>query len=352
MPFSSRCGSLDSTSTHDRSLRSTRRQAGETTQPRPVRRPRALRRASTGIAALLGAATLLAATGCGAGPSAPAGATGGKPQILAAFYPLEWMATRVAGPDADVITITQPGVEPHDLELDPRQIASMEQADLIVYIKGVQPAVDEAVGEQAPDTSFDAAAAISTLPPTGDEEGHEEEGHEGEEPSYDPHVWLDPARLASAVTELGKRLGQADPAHAAGYTERAKATAAELGTLDEDLREGLTTCGSRTIVTGHSAFGYLADRYHLKQVGISGLDPEAEPSPARLAEVARIARQERVTTIFTEELVSPKVAEVLAKEVGAKTAGLNPIESRPESGDYLSAARANLTVLRSALGCS
>ncbi|MFC6086378.1 metal ABC transporter substrate-binding protein [Sphaerisporangium aureirubrum] len=332
---------LDSTSAHDRSLRSTRPgQADET--PRPARRARGW---PAGVAALIGAGVLLA--GCGATPDGGA-AAGGKPRILAAFYPLEWMSAKVAGPDATVTTLTQPGVEPHDLELDPRQIASVEQSDLVVYIKGVQPAVDEAVGEQAEGKAFDAAAAITTLPPTGDEE----EGHGGEKPSYDPHVWLDPARLAAAVTELGKRLGQADPAHAAGYTERAKAAAAELGTLDEELRAGLTTCESRTIVTGHSAFGYLADRYHLKQVGISGLDPEAEPSPARLAEVSRIARQEGVTTIFTEELVSPKVAEVLAKEVGAKTAVLNPIESRPRTGDYLSAARANLTVLRSALGCS
>ncbi|MEO3813807.1 metal ABC transporter substrate-binding protein [Sphaerisporangium sp. B11E5] len=345
MPFSSRCGSLDSTSAHDRSIRPARAgQAGETT-----------RRARLRAAALLGAGLLLAAAGCGGGPAGTAGTgaagTSGKPGILAAFYPLEWMTAKVAGPDAQVTTLTQPGVEPHDLELDPRQIASVEQAGLVVYIKGVQPAVDEAVGEQAPDKAFDVATAISTLPSTGDEEGHaEEEGHE--EPSYDPHVWLDPTRLATAVTKLGDRLAAADPAHAAGYAARAKSTVAELTALDGELRAGLATCKSRTLVTSHSAFGYLADRYGLKQVGISGLDPEAEPSPARLAEVARVAKQEGVTTIFTEELVSPKVAEVLAKEVGATTAVLNPIESRPKSGDYLSAARANLTVLRSALGCS
>ncbi|GAA1511012.1 zinc ABC transporter substrate-binding protein [Sphaerisporangium rubeum] len=336
---------LDSTGAHDRSPRSSRshrsllnRRAGGS------RRLRA--------AALLGAGLLIAVTGCGAGQAAGTGSSG-KPEVLAAFYPLEWMTTKVAGPDAHVTSLTQPGVEPHDLELDPRQIASVEQADLVVHIKGVQPAVDEAIGEQGAAKAFDVAAAITTLPSTGDE-GHadEGEGHAGEELSYDPHVWLDPARFAEAAVKLGERLGEADPAHAAAYADRAKSTAAELTALDAEVRAGLTTCRSRTIVTSHSAFGYLADRYGLKQVGISGLDPESEPSPARLAEVARVAKQEGVTTIFTEELVSPKVAEVLAKEVGATTAVLNPIESRPRSGDYLSAARANLTVLRSALGCS
>ncbi|MEU8265785.1 metal ABC transporter substrate-binding protein [Sphaerisporangium sp. NPDC049002] len=313
-------------------------------KPSTYRRPRA-------ISLLLGAGALLAATACSAGTKASADERGtGKPRVLAAFYPLEWISTRVGGSDVTVTGLTQPGVEPHDLELTPRQIADIERADLIVYVKGVQPAVDDAVQEHAKDRAFDAASTITTLPAGAEEHQEGEDAHGG--PGYDPHVWLDPSRLATVVTELGKRLAQADAAHAAAYTGRADSAAGELGALDKEFRQGLTTCSSRTIVTGHAAFGYLADRYKLKQVGVSGVDPEAEPSPARLAEVAGVARRERVTTIFTEELVSPKVAEVLAKEVGATTAVLNPIESRPPAGDYLSAARANLSALRTALGCS
>ncbi|WP_214412086.1 metal ABC transporter substrate-binding protein [Sphaerisporangium fuscum] len=299
------------------------------------------------LAALLCGAALLTATACSQGGSASAQGSG-KPKILAAFYPLEWISTRVGGTDVSVTGLTQPGVEPHDLELTPRQIADIEQADLIVYIKGVQPAVDEAVQEHAQDKAFDAASTVTTLPATGEPE--HQDAHE--QVGYDPHIWLDPARLATAVTELGKKLGQVDGAHAAAYTSRAQAAAGDLGALDKEFQQGLTTCRSHTIVTGHAAFGYLADRYKLKQVGISGIDPESDPSPARLAEVAGVAKREQVTTIFTEELVSPKVAEVLAKEVGAKTAVLNPLESRPKTGDYLSAARANLATLRTALGCS
>ncbi|MEV5409386.1 metal ABC transporter substrate-binding protein [Thermopolyspora sp. NPDC052614] len=313
------------------------------------------------LAALAGGLALLAAAACG---SASTGASGGsfasapgdRPRVLAAFYPLEWVSRRVGGADVELATLTSPGVEPHDLELTPRQIADIEQADLIVYLKGVQPAVDEAVAEHAADRSFDVAAAVTTLPATGADPHGEEEGHEGEEAheevGYDPHLWLDPSRFATVATKLGERLAQADAPHAAGFRSRAAAAAAELNAVDKELSDGLRTCASRTIVTSHAAFGYLADRYRLKQVGISGIDPESEPSPARLAEVAKVAKQEKVTTIFTEELVNPKVAEVLATEVGAKTAVLNPIESRPATGDYLSATRDNLAHLRTALGCT
>ncbi|MFB9252113.1 metal ABC transporter substrate-binding protein [Sphaerisporangium melleum] len=299
---------------------------------------------------LLGGCALLAATACApAGSASSQSGTAGKPAVLAAFYPLEWLSTKVAGPDATVTGLTRPGVEPHDLELTPRQIADIEQADLVVYLKGVQPAVDEAVEQYAADKAFDVASTVTTL--TASAEGHE--GEEAHEPvAYDPHLWLDPSRFATVATALGARLGQADAAHTAAYTGRAASTAGELNALDQELQQGLGTCARRTLVTSHTAFGYLADRYRLKQVGISGLDAEAEPAPARIAEVAGIARREKVTTIFTEELLSPKVSEVLAKEVGAATAVLNPIESRPPSGDYLSAARANLATLRTALECT
>jgi zinc transport system substrate-binding protein len=293
---------------------------------------------------LLAGAALFATAACGAGAAETT--PDGKPEVVAAFYPLQWLSEQVGGSDAQVSGLTPPGVEPHDVELGIQQVTELKNATLTVYVKGIQPAVDEAV---EPDTSFDAATAVATIP-AGEhaEEGEEEHGHE--ELPYDPHLWLDPSRLATVATKLGERLATADPAHAQGYKERATKTAAALGALDQELTKGLTTCTSRTLVTAHEAFGYLADRYKLKQVGIT-LDPETEPSPARLSEVAKLAKAEGVTTIFTEALVSPKVAEVLASQVGAKTAVLDPLESKP-SGDYLSAMRDNLKTLQTALGCT
>ncbi|MGN9781759.1 metal ABC transporter substrate-binding protein [Nonomuraea sp. ZG12] len=302
---------------------------------------------------MLTGAMVLTATACGSTTTATAPVD--KPEVLAAFYPLQWVTEQVGGPDITVQSLTAAGVEPHDLELGAQQVADLEDATLTVYIKGVQPAVDEAV---AADRSFDAATAVTTIP-AGEhaEEEHAEEGHAEEEEaghehevSYDPHIWLDPSRFATVATKLGERLATADPAHAQGYKDRAAKTAAALTTLDQEFTKGLTACSTKTMITAHEAFGYLADRYQLKQVGIT-LDPETEPSPARIAEVAKLAKAEKVTTVFTEALVSPKVAEVLAAEAGAKTAVLDPLESKP-SGDYLSAMRDNLQTLRTSLGCT
>lgn len=295
---------------------------------------------------VLAVTALFATTACGAAATGSDAPAEGTPQVLAAFYPLQWLTEQVGGPDVTVTSLTAAGVEPHDLELGVPQMAQLEDATLTVYIKGVQPAVDEAV---TPDRAFDAATAIATLPSGAPAGGHAE-GEAGHEVPYDTHLWLDPARFATVATELGERLAAADPAHAQAYKERAGRTATSLSTLDQDFARGLADCSTKTMVTAHEAFGYLADRYQLKQVGIT-LDPETEPSPARIAEVARLAKAEKVTTVFTESLVSPKVAEVLASEVGARTVVLDPLESKP-AGDYLSGMRSNLRTLRTALGCT
>jgi zinc transport system substrate-binding protein len=185
--------------------------------------------------------------------------------------------------------------------------------------------------------------------PTGAEESQEEHADEGK----DPHVWLDPVRLAAIADRLAERLGDADAAHRDGYRARAAALRTDLESLDREFAAGLTNCARTEIVTSHAAYGYLAARYGLEQIPIAGLDPEAEPTPQRVAEVAALARERGVTTIFFETLVSPKVAETVAAEIGAKAEILDPIEGlAPGSDDtYLTVMRANLARLRAALGC-
>ncbi|MFE3449105.1 metal ABC transporter substrate-binding protein [Nonomuraea sp. NPDC059194] len=302
---------------------------------------------------MTGGTLLAAAAACGSGAAETTSAAplqpGEKATVVAAFYPLQWLTEQIAGSDVTVETLTAPGVEPHDLELTPQQVADVGGATLTAYVKGLQPAVDEAVEQNAGDKGFDAAAAVQTLPAT-ETEAEGAEGHE-HEVAYDPHLWLDPSRFAGVATKLGERLAAIDPAHAPAYKDRAAKAVAALTALDQEFAKGLAACSTRSIVTAHGAFGYLANRYRLKQVGIT-IDPEAEPSPARIAEVAKVAKAEKVTTIFTEALVSPKVAEVLATEVGAKTAVLDPLEGKPSGGDYLSAMRQNLSTLQAALGCT
>ena len=293
------------------------------------------------------AIVLTGATACGS----PAGtaATNGKTRVIGAFYPMAWLAERVGGNAVSVGTLTRPGAEPHDLELTPRQVVDVGSAAYVVYVKGVQPAVDDVVRQHAKGRSLDAASVVKTLPATA-----EEPGTEPHTTSYDPHIWLDPSRLAAVATTLGDRLAAVDAAHAATYRANAASVAADLNELDRGFRSGLTSCAQKTIVTSHAAFGYLADRYGLRQVPIAGVDPQNEPSPKRLAELTSEVRADKVSTIFTERLVSPKIAQTLATEAGVRTATLDPVEgvAAGSGDDYLSVMRRNLTTLRTALECA
>jgi zinc transport system substrate-binding protein len=306
------------------------------------------------LSALLSVATVAAVAGCGS--EGPASADG-KLAVVTAFYPLEFLSSRIGGDAVTVTNLTKPGAEPHDVELNPRQVGQIASAGLAVHLGGFQPAVDTAVSQEAKDRSFDVATVVELLPASGDPHDHgpgevEEVQAEEESGAKDPHVWLDPQRYATIADRLAERLGQADPARAADYTARAKALHTELDALDAEFAAALKTCERRELFTSHAAFGYLAARYDLAQIGITGITPESEPSPQRVAAVAAEAKEHGATTIFFETLVSPKVAETIAREVGAKSAVLDPLEGLTESGaDYFTVMRANLAALTTALGC-
>ncbi|MDM4720267.1 metal ABC transporter substrate-binding protein [Micromonospora sp. WMMA1363] len=306
------------------------------------------------------ATALLALGGVAACSDDQAGADPQRVDVVSAFYPLQFLAEQIGGDAVTVSNLVKPGVEPHDAELNPSQVGEVARAELVVYLKGFQPQVDQAVAQNAADRAFDVATVAPLLDAAAgghDHEGeeHEEEpGHEEETGGKDPHLWLDPTRLAAVGDQLAERLGTADPERAGDYAARATALRAELERLDAEFAGGLKTCQRREIVVSHTAFGYLAERYHLEQIGITGLSPENEPSPQRLAEVAAEAREHQATTIFFETLVSPKVAETIAGQAGAQTAVLDPLEGLSADGgaDYLSVMRDNLAALRTALGCS
>ncbi len=305
-------------------------------------------------------AAALALSSCSGGASADDAGSGDRVDVTAAFYPYQFVAERVGGDAVEVTNLTKPGGEPHDLELSPRQVGGLAETALVVYSAGFQPAVDEAVEQQAQDRALDVLTTVELrdAAPEQDHEDHAEDGtdeaHEehADEGGADPHVWLDPARLATIGQAVADRLAEVDPDGAQGYRSRAAALTADLTALDEELRTGLASCARTRIVTSHGAFGYLADAYGLTQVSIAGLSPEAEASPQRFAELAEQAEADGTTTVFFEELVSPKVAQALAREVGAQAVVLSPLEGAPEQGDYLTAMRADLAALRTALDCT
>ncbi len=300
-------------------------------------------------AALAATTVLLAGCGGAAGSDAGAGTT-----VAAGFYPLEWTAERIGGERISVDSLTPPGAEPHDLELAPQDVGAIADADLLVYLQGFQPAIDEAAESEAGDHACDAGTAADLSRAAAPEDDHhEDEAHADE--AVDPHFWLDPVRLADVGDSLAERLAETDPDGAATYRENAAALRADLEALDAELQEALADCSATTLVTAHDAFGYLADRYGFEVVGISGVSPSHEPEPAALAEIAGLVAERGVTTVYTETLVDPAVAETVAAEAGVRTAVLDPLEGLTDESagdDYLAVMRANLAILEQGQSCT
>lgn len=317
----------------------------------------------------LATAIVLTASASACGASTDDATADGRPDVAAAFYPLAWVTEQVAGDHASVENLTTPGGEPHDLELSIQQTAAVSEAALVVVERGFQPAVDAAVEQNASGEVLDAADVVELRPAEEhDEEGHAEEElsehgeehgeehgneHGDEHGDLDPHFWLDPLLMADLGDAVADRLAEIDPDRAQDYRANAETLRSDLAVLDEEYVDGLTGCERDTVVVSHDAFGYLS-RYGVHLEPIVGVSPDAEPTPAGLAALRELIREEGITTVFTETLVSPKTAEALATEADVETGVLDPIEGLSDESadeDYLSLMRANLTALQEANGC-
>jgi zinc transport system substrate-binding protein len=283
------------------------------------------------LAAVL-AALLPAMASCSSGHAQAASGV----RVVTSFYPLQYVAQRVAGRQADVTNLTHPGQEPHDVELTVRQTADIVDADVMVYERGFQAAVDQAVDQNGPEHVLDAAGPAGL---SGD----------------DPHFWLDPTRLSRVAAAFEKQVAEVDPRHAPRYARNLRHLQADLSSLDLAYRRGLSSCRIHTIVASHDAFSYLGRRYGLRVVAINGLSPDAEPSPAHIRQLQDLIRSDGITTVFSERLASPKLTDSLAHDVGIRTAVLDPIEGlSPATADqdYLSLMRSDLRALRKSDQCS
>jgi len=302
---------------------------------------------------LVFALSALALLGAGCGIAGEDAAGSGGPEVIAAFYPLEFVASEIVGDSATVTNLSPPGIEPHDLELAPGQVRSLAEADLILYLgEGFQPAVEDVIGELSGTALIDGLETQDGLLQGSDQDEDEVE-EEHEEGASDPHIWLDPTRVASLGNSVADEMARIDPDNADHYKDNASDLVNALDELDEEYSSALENCERNELVVSHEAFGYLTDRYGLEQVGVSGIDPESEPSPARVAEVAEFARDHGVTTIFFEEQVAPDIAQVIADEIGAEVEVLDPLEFEPEGGsDYFDVMRNNLDSISTALGCN
>jgi zinc transport system substrate-binding protein len=282
------------------------------------------------VSVIAGFVLLATAAGCGSSGNAD-----GRTDVVAAFYPLAEAAERIGGDGVEVTNLTPPGSEPHDVELTAEQLDLVLDADVVLSLRGFQPALDDAL-------------ARSDVRPVNLLDGLLEDR---QVIAGDPHVWLDPRRWSRVVDALAETFDGVD-----GSNARAASYRREIDGLDERFEAGLSDCARDLMVTAHAAFGYLAERYGLDQQAVSGISPEAEPDPERLAEIADLVDERGARTIFTEPLLPRDVAETLARETGAGVATLDPLESLTDDQladgeDYVSVMEDNLDALRDGLGC-
>lgn len=333
------------------------------------------------LAAPLTAALVLAACG-GAGDGTTDDATGAAAEVdaaaasdegaavevVAAFYPLEFLASRVGGDRVALTGLTPPGAEAHDLELSPQALAGLTETDLVVALGGFQPAVDDALADldvpvvdliEIADRPYEEGAGHSDEEEGehSEEETHsEEEAHaEDEHGDTDPHFWTDPTHMAEAAQLIADALTEADPEGADTYAANVEALAGELTALDEEAQAAFASCEVDTLVTAHDAFGYFGDRYGFEIRSINGLTPDQEPDAGTLAEISDFVADSDVRTVYTETLVSSAIADTVAAEAGVDTAVLDPVEGLTDSSageDYLEVMRANIDAVRAGQACA
>lgn len=289
-------------------------------------------------------------------------AKSGKVEAVASFYPLAYVTSQVGGDLVDVTNLTPSG-EAHEVELSAKDLTTISQADALIYLSGFQAAVDDAVKEAAPKNTLDVAKAAKLKKLSAEQaaeheaahahEGeHEEAGHDHHHGSFDPHFWLDPQRLSQVVPQVVATLSQADPDHSDTFQKNGKALQDKLADLDKEYRSGLNKCATPTAVTAHEAYGYLADRYGFEQVGVKGVDPEAETSLTRLQEVANIAKDKKVNVLFSESALGDKDTKTLAEQLGIKSEVLDPLEIQVDKNrDYLQVMHDNLEKLSKTMKC-
>ncbi|MDQ1306067.1 MAG: zinc transport system substrate-binding protein [Actinomycetota bacterium] len=306
-------------------------------------------KAIAAVAALVFTGLALTACGGGSGATSEPRISGAPLKVVTAFYPLQYAAEQVGGDQVTVTNLTPPGVEPHDLELTPAQVAEIQNADLVLFVPGFQPAVDEAIRAEAGDKAVDVTSGINLLAP----DPTSSPGSDEDSNQQDPHVWLDPANMSAIGATVAKSLSAADPADQQEFDRRQTQFATAMTDLSKQFSDALRSCTVKDMVVSHEAFAYLAKAVGLTQVGISGLSPDSEPSPARLAQVAELVKAQGVTTIYYETLVDPKVAKTLADETGATAAVLDPLEGLVPgtTGDYVSIMQSNLKTLQQGQVC-
>lgn len=306
--------------------------------------------------ALVGCLALVTLAACASKATSP----DDKVEVVTTLYPLEYFARRIGGDSVEVVNLIPPGAEAHDFEPTPADIRRLKSADVVIYNgAGFDPWMERALGATGSERRIvvEAGHGLAGLEAVDEDEHEGEGGHEDEESGLDPHVWLDPMNAIEQVKQVRDGLSRANSASADTYAANAAALIGELEALHQRYQSGLAGCRLRQFVTSHAAFGYLARRYNLEQVPVTGVSPEAEPSPGDLAQLADKVRYMGAKHLMVEPNISPRLIETIAREVGAGVLTLHPLESLTSDESargetYFSLMESNLRSLRTALECT
>ena len=283
----------------------------------------------------------------------PASQDSDQVSVMSSIYPAQFLAERIGGDLVDVTPITAPGADPHETELTPRRTAELIESDVVLWFSGIQPAVDATLAEAKRDEAVTIDLAGEHAHEDSDHDDHDHEAHGHSHDGIDPHVWLNPEVMEDNVALVRDALIAAAPEHKNAFTKNAEKLHTELAQLHEDFESGLSSCTHRTFVTGHAAFGHLAEEFDLEQVPALSGDSHDEPSPAELARIAKLMKDENITTVFSQTAEPDATARTLARETGASIAVLDPLEFAPTApADYVSVMRDNLAALSTAMECS
>lgn len=317
-------------------------------------------------------ASALALSACSSAPDAGStdSADSSALKVTTSFYPLTYLAERIGGEHVAVTDLTPPGADAHGVELSPKEVSELSDADLVLYIAKLSPAIDDAI--DASDVSaVNIGDSVNLLPfaelGTDPHEGHDhdaeaedhdhdhdhEDGDGHDHGTHDPHFWTDPARMMLAADTIAQQLINLDEANKATYEANAEAVKADLqGLLDELEGIDATQCRTDSFLVSHKAFSYLALEAGLNQIGIAGFDPEIEPSPARIREIQELVTEHQIDTVFATSDGETKTAKAIGDDLNLTADVLDPAATqRDPNMDYLDVMKHDIELLRTSMGC-
>lgn len=321
----------------------------------------------------------------------------GKLKVYASFYPMYDFASKIGGDKIDIKQLVPTGTEPHDWEPSSKDLVDITKADMLIYNgAGMEHWVEDVTNSANNEKLMlvEASKGVDLIKSSSEHDDHDDDhdGHKGDSHDvdhdkdhdkndnkdhdknddrdhdkndkvddkdhdhgdFDPHTWVSPKNARIEAKNIKDALVKADEKNKDYYEENFKKFDNDLKALDDEFSSEISKLPNKTVVVQHEAYGYMMRDYGLKQKGIQGLSPDSEPDPSRMKEIVNFAKANNVKVIFFEELISPKVAQTIAKEVGAEAKVLNPVEGLTKEQldkgeDYISVMKQNLQELKNAL---